>query len=119
MTITEMPAHERPLSEQYRLVAKRFAEAYGQATFMENTRSGELSKLIKKRMETANEKITRAAAEMDVKASEEWYDFNHRLAQAKEHVEILRAQKKYIEMQAWERTDANANRRKEMGMSNQ
>jgi hypothetical protein len=116
MTVTEMPQIERPLSEQYRIVAKQFAEAYGRATFMENTRSGELAKMIKKRMDEANEKITRATAEMDVKASEDWYDFNERLALAKEKVEILRSQKKYIEMQAWERTNADANKRKEMGM---
>ena len=114
MTVTEMPASERPLSEQYRIVAKQFAAAYGQATFMENTRSGELAKLIKKRMDEANEKITRATAEMDVKASDAWYDFNERLAIAKEKVEILRAQKKYIEMVQWERNNADANRRKEL-----
>ena len=114
MTVTDIPASERPLSEQYRIVAKQFASAYGQATFMENTRSGELAKMVKKRMDEANEKITRATAEMEVKASEPWYDFNERLALAKEKVEILRAQKKYIEMVQWERNNADANRRKEL-----
>ena len=116
MTVTEMPQIERPLSEQYRIVAKRFAEAYGQATFMENTRTGTLARMVKKIIAESNEKISQAKAENEAKASEEWFCFNDELAKAKERVEVLRAQKKHIEMQAWERTNADANKRKEMGM---
>lgn len=116
MTVTEMPRHERPLSEQYRVVAEQFGEAYRQASFMENTRSGMLARLIKKEMASSNEKLTRATAELNVKASDAWFEFNDELAKAKERVEILRAQKKFIEMRQWEQADANANVRAEKRM---
>lgn len=117
MTVSDMPQHERPLSEQYRVVAKQFAEAYGQASFMENTRTGMLARMVKKRLASANAKTSIAAAEADAKASDEWFAFNQELAKAKERVEILRAQKKYIEMQGWEQTNANADTRTERRMS--
>ena len=117
MSVTEMPQHERPLSEQYRIVAHQFADAFGRASFMENTRSGMLARMTKKIIATSNEKISRAAAESEARASDEWFEFNENLAKAKERVEILRAQKKYIEMQQWEMTDANANVRTERRMS--
>ena len=114
--MTDLPQQDRPLSEQFRIVAKAFATAYGDMSMLENTRTGELAKLIKKHMAESNEKVSHAAADMHVKASDEWFAINRKLADAKEKVEVLRAQKKYIDMQSWERQNADANRRKELGL---
>lgn len=116
MTVADLPARERPLSEQYRIVAKAFAEAYGDASYLRNTRTGELAKMVKRIMGQSNEKMSNAKAEMEAKASDHWFDFNLKLAKAEERVEVLRAQKKYLEMLQWEHTDANANIRAEKRM---
>lgn len=116
MSVSEMPQRERPLSEQFRIVAKQYAEAVGKHNLKENTRTGQLARLTKLIMERSNEKISRAEAEFQARASDEWFQFNMELAELKERVEVLRAQKRYIEFVQWERTDVNANARAERKM---
>ena len=99
------------IPEQYRLAGEAFAEAYSQSSFMENTRSGTLARLTKQHQEQSNQKISHAAAENAAKASDEWFEFNWQLAKAKEKTEVLRSQKKYIELVAWEQNDKNATHR--------
>jgi len=117
MTVTEMPQHERPLSEQFRVVAKQYVAAKKQARFMERTRSATRDRIAARIIRESKEKITKAQAIFNVQISDEWMQYNQDLADAEEKADILFAQKEFIKIQQWEMTDANANVRTERKMS--
>jgi hypothetical protein len=118
MTVSDMPQHERPLSEQFRVVAKQYVAAKKQARFMERTRSATRDRMAARIMRESigKEKITKAQAIFSVQISDEWMQYNLDLADAEEKADILFAQKEFIRLQQWEMTDANANIRTERKM---
>jgi hypothetical protein len=98
-----------PISEQYRLIAKKHVDADSAANMLEECKSAFLAKLMAARGDMPVSK-----AEMQVKASEEWSDYIGKMVRAREQAALLRAQLEFIRMRFAEWQSANANRRAEM-----
>jgi hypothetical protein len=104
----DMPEHERPISEQFRLVAKKWVDAHAAANLLEETKTAVLSRLMMQHQDVALNR-----AEMMVKAGAEWAEHIEKMVEARKVADLLRVQMKYIEMRFSEWQSADANQRKE------
>ena len=101
--------HERPLSEQFRLVAKKWVDADSAASLLEETKSAVLA-----RMMAGQGDMPVNRAELNVKSSEEWFEFITDMVKAREKAAMLKVQLEYIRMKFHEWQSHAANRRAEM-----
>jgi hypothetical protein len=110
--IRSIPENERPISEQYRIVAKQWVDAHSAANILEETKSAILSKMM---LDLGDMPVSRA--EMIVKASEGWREHLTKMTDARRQADLLKVQLKYLEMKfaEWQANDATA--RAEMRMS--
>ena len=100
---------ELPLSEQFRIIAKRWVDADSAANLLEETKSAVLAK---KMTELGDIPVSRA--EMAVKASADWYDFIKNMVEAREKAATLKVQLEYIRMRFHEWQSIEATKRAEM-----
>jgi hypothetical protein len=98
-----------PLSEQFRLVAKRWVEAESAASVLEDTKSAVLSQKM-----AALGDMPVSKAEMTVKASAEWIEHVHKIIQARKSANLLKVQMEYLRMKNGEWQSSEATRRAEM-----
>jgi hypothetical protein len=112
MTISDLPAKERPLSEQFRIVAKEWADLDNAANILEQTKSATLSKMM-----AALGDIPVTHAERKVKASQEWADHVEKICEARHKADVKKLHLEYIRMRFSEWQSANANMRHEARMS--
>ena len=110
--VTEMPERERPISEQFRIVARQWVEADKAANILEECKSAVLSKLMMAKGDVAVSK-----AEMLSKASDEWDEHLNLMVQARADANLKKVQMEFIRMQfsEWQSNDANARRERHMG----
>ena len=110
--VAEMPERERPISEEFRLVAKAWVDANAAANLLEETKSAVLSKM----MLALGEKSV-AAAEMKVKASDKWYNHVKKIVDARAEADLRKVQMEYVRMKfsEWQSNDANSRREFRMG----
>jgi hypothetical protein len=101
-----------PISEQYRLIAKKWVDADSAANLLEETKSAVLAKMMAARGDMPVSK-----AEMQVKASEEWSDYIGKMVRAREQAALLKAQLEFIRMRFAEWQSAEASKRAEMRLS--
>jgi hypothetical protein len=99
----------KPLSEQYRVIAKKWVEADSAANMLEETKSAVLSKMMADLGDMAVSK-----AEMQVKASEAWRDHITQMVDARSRASLLKVQLEYIRMRFMEWQSHAATRRAEM-----
>jgi hypothetical protein len=97
-----------PISEQYRLVAKKWNDYDGAASLLEETKSAVLSE----RMLALGE-MPVSRAEMIVKASPEWREHIEAMVAARKEANLLKCQMEYIKMRFSEQQSAEANARAE------
>lgn len=112
MSVTDLPESERPLSEQFRIVAKRWVDLDAAANLLEETKSAVMSQ---KMMALGEMPVSRA--EMTVKASDEWHAHLETMVQARKDANMAKVQLDYIRMKHMEWTSANANMRTEARLS--
>jgi hypothetical protein len=98
-----------PKSEEFRIVAKKWADAEAAANLLEETKSAFLAKKM-----AAFGDMPVSRAEMSVKASEEWYDFIKTMVEAREKATLLKVQLEFIRMQFHEWQSMEATKRAEM-----
>jgi hypothetical protein len=98
----------RPLSETYRLIAKKYVDADAAANMLEECKSSFLAKLMAARGDMPVSK-----AEMQVKASEEWSDYIAKMVRAREQAALLKVQLEFIRMKYGEWQSYNATARAE------
>jgi hypothetical protein len=98
-----------PLSEQFRLIAKKWIDADAAANILEETKSAFLAQ---KMAEQGDVPVSRA--EMAVKASQEWAEYVESMVNARKRAALLKAQLEYIRMQFTEQQSIEATRRAEM-----
>lgn len=98
-----------PLSEQYRLVAKKWVEADSAASILEETKSAYLAQRM---AEQGDMPVSRA--EMAVKSSSEWVDYVTNMVEARKRASLLKAQLEYIRMRFSEHQSIEATKRAEM-----
>lgn len=99
----------QPLSEQFRVVAKKWVDADSAASLLEESKSSFLAKKM-----AAHGDMPVSRAEMMVKASQEWSDYISAMVEAREKAALLKVQLEYIRMQFSEWQSHAATRRAEM-----
>jgi hypothetical protein len=99
----------RPISEQFRIVAKNWIDRDNAARMLEETKTAVLSQ----RMQALGD-MPVSSAERTVKASPEWTDFIHSMVEARTAANRLKVQLEYIRMQSHEHQSYEATRRAEM-----
>ena len=111
-SVSEMPAKDRPISEEFRLVARAWVEAEKAAAILEESKTAVLSQMMLKEGDIAANK-----AEMRVKGSADWQEYLDKMVSARAEANLRRVQMKYVEMRfsEWQSADANARRERQMG----
>jgi hypothetical protein len=112
MSVTDLPESEQPLSEQFRIVAKRWVDRDAAANLLEETKSAVLAQMMAKQGD-----MPVSRAEMNVKASEEWAAHIEDMVEARKNANLAKVQLDYIRMKHMEWTSANANQRHEARLS--
>jgi hypothetical protein len=98
-----------PLSEQYRIIAKKWVDADSAANLLEETKSAFLAKMMAMQGD-----MPVSRAEMNVKASAEWTDYVTKMVRAREQAALLKAQLEFIRMRFAEWNSMEATKRAEM-----
>ena len=98
-----------PLSEQFRIVAKKWVEADSAATLLEESKSAVLAKMM---ADEGDMPVSRA--EMNVKASGEWKGYIQSMVEARQKAALLKVQLEYIRMKFSEWQSYEATKRAEM-----
>lgn len=98
-----------PLSEQFRIIAKKWVDADAAANLLEETKSAVLAKMM---AELGDIPVSRA--EMKVKSGSEWRDFVTKMVDHRKSALLLKVQLEYIRMRHSEVQSEEATRRAEM-----
>lgn len=98
-----------PLSEQFRIIAKKWVDADAAANILEESKSAFLSKSM---ADLGDMPVSKA--EMTVKASRHWVDYINEMVEARKKAALLKVQLEYIRMQFSEWQSHEATRRAEM-----
>ena len=100
---------ELPVSEQYRIVAKKWVDADAAASLLEESKSSFLAKMMS---EHGDMPVSRA--EMNVKSSVEWQEYIRSMVEARQKAALLKVQLEYIRMRFSEEQSYEATKRAEM-----
>ena len=98
-----------PLSEQFRLIAKKWVDADTSASILEETKSAVLSKMM---LDLGDMAVSKA--EMKVKATPDWIEYVTAMTKARSDALKLKVQLEYIRMIFSEWQSHEATRRAEM-----
>lgn len=104
-----MKDSNKPLSEQFRLIAKKWVGAETAASLLEETKSAVLSKMM---ADLGDMPVSRA--EMRIKASQEWRDYIEKMVEARSQASMLKVEMELIRMQFSEWQSREATKRAEM-----
>ena len=99
---------DRPVSEEYRIIAKQWVDADATANLLEEAKTPTLSQ---KMLALGDMPVNRA--ESTVKASQEWHDYINIKVEARKRANLLKVQLRYIEMKYGEFQSAEATARAE------
>lgn len=111
-SVSDMPEHERPLSEQWRIVSKEHVRLDAEADLLRELRDANLERMKLKLIDT-DPKLSDAKAERLVKASAEWEVYIRGMVAAREKANLQKAKMKWIEIRIWEQNSEQANARNE------
>lgn len=106
---------DKPLSEQFRIIAKRWVEQDGAARLMEEMKTTVLEQRKTNYVEKHGD-MSDAKVERIIKADKDWSEYIVKMVSARTKANMLRQHLEYIRMQHSEWVSANANARKEMGL---
>lgn len=120
--IKDVPEQERPISEQYRLVGERYVAARKAFKKLDDTEKVRLARLKQKYMDGCRAldrtvKITDAAAERHVFASQEWEDYLQHKIELDAEMGLLRIEMDELKMRHEEQRERSANTRNERYLS--
>jgi hypothetical protein len=107
--ISELPQQDRPLSEQFRLVAIKYTDADAAANLLEELKSATLAQFVGVRVER-DPSLSESRAERQSKASQEWDAYVRHMCQRRADANKLRLQLEYIRMRfnEWQSREANS-----------
>ena len=97
------------ISEEFRIIAKKWVEADAAANMLEESKSAVLAKMI-----SAQGDMPVNRAETRVKSSSEWSDYIKSMVDARERASLLKVQLEFIRMRFSEWQSHEANKRAEM-----
>jgi phosphoenolpyruvate carboxylase len=98
-----------PISEQFRIIAKKWVDADSAANMLEETKSAVLSRMMADQGDMPVSK-----AEMTVKASDAWKNYVTEMVEARKRASLLKVQLEYIRMKYHEWQSYEATKRAEM-----
>lgn len=98
-----------PLSEQFRIIAKRWVDQDAAASLLEESKSAVLAQ----RMAALGE-MPVSKAEMQIKASDEWHEYIEKMVDERKKASLLKVQLEFIRMRFSEWQSHEATRRAEM-----
>ena len=101
---------DKPLSEQYRLVAKEWVDAHSAASLMEETKS----QTVAYRMSLLGNEVPIGRREMEVKASLEYRDYVREMVALRKQADLLKVKMEWVRMRFQEWNSAEASKRAEM-----
>jgi hypothetical protein len=104
-----MTSDNRPISEQFRVVAKQWVDADNAARMLEESKTAVLSQ----RMAQLGD-VPVSHAEREVKSSQEWQDWIKGMVEARTRANLLKVQLEYVRMQFSEAQSFEATKRAEM-----
>lgn len=104
-----MTDDNRPLSEQFRIVAKQWVEADAAASLLEETKSAVLSQ----RMAALGD-VPVSHAERTVKSSPEWEEHVRKIVDARKEANLLKLKMEWLRMKFSEAQSFEATKRAEM-----
>jgi DNA polymerase III gamma/tau subunit len=102
-----------PLSEQFRLLAKKWVALDAAASLLEETKSAQLSSMVAAVI-GANPELAHNAAERTVKASKDWSDLIQAIVEARRKANLAKVAVEYIRMRHSENQSFEATKRAEM-----
>ena len=113
-TVNPMPDSERPLCEQFRIVAKRWVDADAAASLLEETKSACMSQ-----RQLALGEMPVSRSEMLVKASDDWHEHLAKIVAARAAANMLKVNMEYLRMveRQADRDDWNQRSERKMGRS--
>lgn len=104
-------SNDRPISEQFRVVAKRWVEADGAARLLEESKTAWVAE-----RENLHADVSAAAATRAVKSSPEYRAYVNQMVTARTNANLLKVQMEYIRMRHIEQSSAEASARAERRM---
>lgn len=114
--VSEIQADERPISEMYRIVAKKWVDADAAARLREELKTTTLEQQKQDLIEREGD-MPDSHAERRVKAGAAWEEYIHGMVDARTDANRLKVQLEYIRMKFSEHQDVNASARAEMRMT--
>ncbi len=100
---------DMPLSEEWRIISKKWVDAENSANMYEEGKSATLARMMVDKGEMAVSK-----AEMLTKASQDWADYIKAMVEARTAASYLKIQLDYIKMRHSEMMSHEASKRAEM-----
>src|SRR5262245_15760748 len=110
--VSSLPAKERPISEQFRIVAKQWAEADAAAHLMEELKTTTLEQK-KSAIIEANPGMAENKAERWAKSSDAWEQYIRSMCAHRSTANLLRQKLEYLRMKHREWIASNADARDE------
>jgi hypothetical protein len=110
----DLPEHEQPLSERYRLAGKAWREVQARATDYKENKDIVFSEMVMEVIKREGVPVNRA--ERIVKASRPWKEFIEKLVDASNEAGDLRIELKALEIEAEEIKQRNINAARERRM---
>lgn len=114
----DMPEDERPLSEQFRIVAKAWVDADAKARLLEEMKTTRMEQQ-KQDLINSEGDMPDSHAERRVKATPEWETYLSGMVEARTQANLRKAQMEFLRMRFTEWQDANASARAEMRLGRQ
>jgi len=114
--VSELPEAEKPISEKFRVAAKKWAQADSAAHIMEEMKTTTLEQM-KTKLIAANAGMAENKAERLVKASKEWEAYIRKMCSFRSSANFLRQEVEYQRMRHREWVGANADARAEQRLS--
>lgn len=114
--IDDMVAHERPISEQYRIIASMWVRLDGAARMLEEMKTTELEKR-KAAVIAIKGEMPDSKAERIVKSDPDWESYIRAMVEARTAANEVKEELKTIEIREWEQRDHNSTIRAEMRLS--
>lgn len=95
--MNDMPEHERPIVEQFRIVALQYVDADAAASLMEELKTTTLEKMKTKTIQALGDMADNKAERL-VKSGDEWTEYIEKMVAARSRADKLKLQLEYLRM---------------------
>lgn len=115
-SVSNLPKHEQPISEQFRIVARQWVDADAAAAILEELKTTTLENM-KSKIITENGDMADNKAERLAKCSPDWEKYIREMCEHRAKANKLKLQMEYLRMKFNEQQSMEANGRHEARLS--